>query len=356
MRAALSSPGTVVKALLLCLLAALVVSSVAAAEHGDDPGDTLLEAHLLRQKGEKLESSNSPVEALQSYREEDKLLKLVQQKHPNWHPAIVASRVRRVAGAIARLTTTHQRARGQNLNESTLPRKAPGIFPYKHQTFTFVRIKYSSHRGGHRASKWATDYPDADLNFTSRFQAETGILCEPQGRVMELTDPALRQFPFIYIAEGGAIHLSDAEVLSLRQYLMNGGFLMVDDFWGEAEWTSLAAEMKRVFPDQEPVELPIIHPLFHCYYEMTEKPQVPSVAYGTESQFTGITWEKDDARVPHYRGLVDGNGRLMAILCHNTDLADGWEREGVNPYYFEEFSQKRAYPMGINIVVYALTR
>ena len=83
---------------------------------------------------------------------------------------------------------------------------------------------------------------------------------------------------------------------------------------------------------------------------------MPNFRLGMESQFTGITWERQDAKVPHYRGLFDDNGRLMAIFCHNTDLGDGWEREDVDEYYFREFSLKKAYPMGINIVIFALTQ
>ena len=131
---------------------------------------------------------------------------------------------------------------------------------------------------------------------------------------------------------------------------------MADDFWGEAEWESFAAELKRVFPDLSPVEIPLNHPLFHCYYDIREKPQIPNVALGTASQYTGITWERADARQPHYRGLFNPKGRVMAVFCHNTDLGDGWEREGDNDYYFREFSRKKAYPLGINIIIYALSQ
>jgi hypothetical protein len=227
---------------------------------------------------------------------------------------------------------------------------------FKHPSFTFVRIQYSDGRPGHPSTRWMTDYPGADLNFTARFQKETGIPCERDGRVMTLTNSELSRFPFIYIAEGGRLQFSDAEVSSLRRYLLGGGFLMVDDFWGETEWSSLRLEMKRVFPEREPVELSINHQVFHCYYDIRAKPQVPNVTLGTRSQFTGVTWEREDAREAHYRGLFDDKGRLMVIFCHNTDLGDGWERESENEYYYREFSLKKAYPMGINIVVYALTQ
>jgi hypothetical protein len=171
---------------------------------------------------------------------------------------------------------------------------------------------------------------------------------------MQLADADLKQYPFIYVAEGGDVGLSADEVSSLREYLLDGGFLMVDDFWGEDEWWHFYSEIKRVFPDREPVELDLDHPIFSSFYTIREKPQVPMIAIGIRSQSTGITWEREDAREPRYLGLEDDKGRLMAIFCHNTDLADGWEREGENAYYDQEFVFKKAYPMGMNIVVYAL--
>jgi hypothetical protein len=231
--------------------------------------------------------------------------------------------------------------------------KKPEELRLRPPSFTFVRIKYSGGRPG--SMSWATDYPDADVNFSARFQKVTGFKTEAKGTVQQLTEPNLQQYPFIYIAEGGHMDLSPGEVVGLRRYLLGGGFLMVDDFWGEPEWENVRLEMKRVFPERALVDLSIEHPVFHCFYDIREKPQVPNIMLGIQSQTTGITWEREDAKVPHYRGLYDDKGRLMAIFCHNTDLGDGWERESENAYYFKEFSLKRAYPMGINIVVYALT-
>ena len=236
--------------------------------------------------------------------------------------------------------------------------KKPGEIKFKQPSFTFVRIKYSTadpRRSASGRGTWATDFPDADLNFTTQFQQVTGLKSDTNGMVLELTDPRLKQQPFIYIAEGGRMQLKPEEIKSLRDYLQGGGFLMFDDFWGEAEWSALQAEMKRVFPEREPVELPIDHALFHCWYDMKDKPQVPNMMLGIQSQYGGVTWERADAKQAHYRGLFDDKGRLMVIFCHNTDLGDGWERAGENEYYFREFSLKKAYPMGINIVVYALT-
>ncbi|MEX0700455.1 MAG: DUF4159 domain-containing protein [Planctomycetales bacterium] len=223
---------------------------------------------------------------------------------------------------------------------------------FRDDVFTFVRIKYDSLSGWQR---WATDYPDSDLNFSYRVQELTSLKVDPHGKVLELTDPELFDHPFIYLIEPGAMRLTEEEVVALRRYLRNGGFLMVDDFWGEAEWDNFHAELKRVFPQLEPVELPLEHPIFHCVYDLKEKPQVPSIGVAQAGRFEGTTWEREDAKEPHYRGLFDEQGRLMAVICHNTDLGDGWEREGEDEWYFREFSEKKAYPLGINILFYAMT-
>jgi hypothetical protein len=172
---------------------------------------------------------------------------------------------------------------------------------------------------------------------------------------MQLTDTDLKQHPFIYMAEPGDLLLSAEEVASLRKYLLSGGFLMVDDFWGEDERHNFYYQIKRVFPEREPIELNLDHPIFSCFYKIHEKPQVPSIGHALRERDSGVTWERDDSREVHYKALHDDKGRTMAIFCHNTDLADGWEREGADEYYHREFSLKKACPMGINIVVYALT-
>lgn len=237
---------------------------------------------------------------------------------------------------------------------------------FSKDVFTFVRIEYSGHYGGGRYGRgrgrggygrWATDYPDSDLNFSYRLQQLTSMEVDPNGLVLQLTDERLFDYPFIYIVEPGNLEFSEEEVKALRKYLLNGGFLMVDDFWGEDEWYNFYYEIKRVFPDREPTELPYEHPIFHCVFELKERPQIPSIGHAIGGRSRGITWEfrNSDTSTPHYRALYDDNGRIMAIICHNTDLGDGWEREGENEWYFHEFSEKSAYPLGINIVFYAMT-
>jgi hypothetical protein len=230
---------------------------------------------------------------------------------------------------------------------------------FSHDVFTFVRIQYSSGYGGYgrgrRGGRWATDYPDSDLNFSFRLQQLTSMEVNPDGLVLELTNPKLFDYPFIYIVEPGDLVFSEEEVMILRKYLLNGGFLMVDDFWGEDEWYNFYYEIKRVFPDRKLEELKLDHQIFHAVFDLKEKPQIPSIGAAIQGRDYGITWERADAQIPHYKAIYDDKGRMMAIICHNTDLGDGWEREGEDEWYFREFSEKKAYPLGINIVFYAMT-
>ncbi|MBO60957.1 MAG: transmembrane prediction [Verrucomicrobiales bacterium] len=224
--------------------------------------------------------------------------------------------------------------------------------------FTFARIQYDSWGGsGWRGrGKWSVDWPESDLNMSFRLQQLTALKVDPEGTVLNLTEDRLFEYPFIYIIEPGELYFSSEEVGALRKYLLTGGFLMVDDFWGENEWANFAREMKRVFPTREIVELPIEHEIFQCVFPLKEKPQVPNPRTAMEGAPHGITWERWDAETPHYRGIYDDDGRLMVVICHNTDLGDGWEEESrAGQWYFKEFSEPKAYPMGINIIFYSMT-
>lgn len=223
---------------------------------------------------------------------------------------------------------------------------------FKKDVFTFVRIRYQSTWGRDR---WHTDYPDSDQNFSYRLQQLTSLKVNPNPVILDITDPELFRYPWIYIIEPGALVFSDEEVTTLQKYLLGGGFLMVDDFWGEDEWENFYHEIKRVFPDREPIELPSDHAIFNCVFPLKSKPQIPSIGHAMNAMGTDITWERWDAQTPHYKAIFDDKNRIMVMICHNTDLGDGWEREGENEYYFREFSEKKAYPMGINIVFYAMT-
>ncbi len=242
---------------------------------------------------------------------------------------------------------------------------APG---FEKDVFTFVRIirdrdPYTSRSAGN----WITDFPDSDLNFSFRLQQITSIRTDPNGRTLRLTDPDLFNYPWIYMVEPGGLQLRDEEVPILRKYLTNGGVLMADDFWGEWQWETFASEMKRVFPDREFVDLPMDHPIFHCVFDINvpkNKLQTPAMPFAVQRHSTDFTWETnhryvdgspEDCSNVHIRAIYDDKGHIMVIATHNTDNGDSWEREGEDDWFFHEFSEKRGYPLGINIIFYLMT-
>jgi len=224
--------------------------------------------------------------------------------------------------------------------------------------FTFCRLRHNSQKSGRRRNgggDWLTDYPDADLNFSYRLQQLTSLQVSPKGAVVDINPEQMRHYPFIYMIEPGHITLTDEEAKTMRDYMMNGGFIMVDDFWGEEQWDNFYSALKQIFPDREPQELPLEHEIFHMVFPLKVKPQIPSVNAALEGRSQGITFEREDAKTPHYRVIFDDKKRIVMMICHNTDLGDGWEEEGTDPWYFREFSEKYAYPLGINIIFYALS-
>ncbi len=231
---------------------------------------------------------------------------------------------------------------------------------FEKDVFTFARVRYTRGRGNfyrRRGSGWGTDMPDSDLNFSYRLQQMTSLRVDPDGRVLDLTDPDLVNYPWIYLVEPGGMYLSEQEASALRKYLLNGGFLMFDDFWGDAAWLNVEREMKKVFPERGFSELPLDHPLYNAVFPIKTKGQVPNYGTGEMSQYTGVTWEDHDGdtQTVHHRVIADDKGRLMVFAAHNSDNGDGWEREGEYQYFFENFSEKIAYPLGINVVFYVMT-
>ena len=222
---------------------------------------------------------------------------------------------------------------------------------FEEDVFTFARIRYTPHyfRG------WDGDYPEADLNISYRLQELTSMKVNPNPVVLDLTDPDLKNYPFIFIIAPRSVIFTDAEAEALGDYLLSGGFLMVDEFWGPEQWDHFYVQMKRVLPEHEPQELSLDHEIFHNVYSFKEKPQVVAIHFWRQGYryhpVPGIEQDPD----PHFYGIFDDRGRMMVILCHNNDLVDGWEREGEDEGFFRQYSERSSYPMGINIITYAMT-
>jgi hypothetical protein len=281
-------------------------------------------------------------------------------------------RVMRTSSGVRFDEETTPPARAVTTHSTDVPvwTNAPG---FEKDVFTFCRTRFVSAYGGRRLSRgnWKTDFPDSDLNLSLRLQQMTSLKVSPDGRFLRLNNEDLHDYPWIYMVEPGRLVLNEEEAKILRDYLNNGGFLMADDFWGDLQWENFAGEMKKVFPGREFKELEMSHPVFHTVFDLTmpkQQLQTPNVgqaiaSLNPNSSEYGVTWESgsrynngEQTEEMHVRALSDDKGRIMVIATHNCDNGDGWERETVGDgAFFLNFSEKRAFPLGINIIVYAMT-
>ena len=220
--------------------------------------------------------------------------------------------------------------------------------PPEWHEFYFTRAAYSSGWGwGRRGNSWATDYPKADRQFLTVLKRLTNLDAYDDENAVLLTDKSIRRYPFLYALEVGYMSMSPDEILGLREYLMAGGFLVIDDFWGSREWANFEYQMGLVFPNRPIMELDLDHPVFSSFYDIDEILQVP--AYG---RWGGRTSERDGF-VPHVRGIEDDDGRLMVLINWNTDLGDAWEW-AEQPDYPMQYSTF-AFQMGVNMIIYGMS-
>lgn len=225
--------------------------------------------------------------------------------------------------------------------------------------WTFVRLKYTPTRGdlamrtrygvGFWDDPWAIDAPAAEQNLSRRVQTATAIeVGEPL--VMTLDDPRLFEHPWLYLVEPSNAVFSDDEAATLREFLLRGGTLTLDDFHGSFEWDLTVKLLARVFPDREIVDLSPPHPIYTSFYQLDRYPQVP----GLGSFFNGRTWEKG-GYTARLRAILDDTGRPMVLINWNTDMGDGWEWSNAEEYPGYLKWTTVAYQMMINEVVYTLT-
>jgi hypothetical protein len=215
--------------------------------------------------------------------------------------------------------------------------------------FYFVRARYTDGGRYPNWKDWRTDFPKADAQFLTVFRRLADVDAFEEGLPIRLDDPDLRRFPYLYAVEVGQMQLTDTEVEGLRGYLTAGGILVVDDFWGTAEWRTFEAQMARVLPGRRLRDVPLDHELFHAYYDIDEIVQVPNSGQAASG---GRTYESDGV-VPAVRGIFDDDGRLMVIANWNTDLGDAWEW-AESPHYPLKYSTY-AIRIGVNTIVYALS-
>jgi hypothetical protein len=225
--------------------------------------------------------------------------------------------------------------------------------------FVVCKLMYRSVRSEWLGMGWATDYPYAGMNLMTRVSelTKTPISLdrdgEPNHWVVSPMDPALFRCPYLMAADVGTLHFSAPEVERMRTYLLKGGFLWVDDFWGTLAWQQWSREIKEVLPEYPIVDVPMDHPVRHTLYDLQTVPQVTAIQNWRGSG--GDTRERgDDSPHADFRMIADEKGRILVLMTHNTDIADSWERESEDHEFFLQFSP-RGYAVGINVVLYALT-
>jgi hypothetical protein len=240
--------------------------------------------------------------------------------------------------------------------------EVPPRFPpktFEDGAFTICKVMYTSVRREANGFGWSTDYPFAAINLMIRVSELTKTRIskeangEPQYWVVRLTDDALFDCPFTVATDVGTIGLSPEEARRLREYLLKGGFLWVDDFWGTRAAEQWSAEIHKALPEYAIVDVPLDHPIRHTLADVAEVPQVPGINFWRASG--GATSERgDDSPHADYQAIADSRGRIMVAMTHNTDIGDSMEREAENPAFFARFSPN-GYALTIDMVLYALT-
>jgi hypothetical protein len=225
--------------------------------------------------------------------------------------------------------------------------------------FTICKWMFRSERSEPGGIGWSTDYPFGEINLLTRLSEMTKVRVSRDGArnvnywVVRLTDDQLFECPILLGSDVGTAALSNPEVERLRQYLLKGGFLWVDDFWGTRAWEHWARQITRVLPEFPIVDVAPGDPIRQAMFAIKEVKQVPSIfSWGGP----GSDPRERGADSPHavFRAIADSHGRVMVAMTHNTDIGDSMEREGDDPQYFAAYSPE-GYALATNIVVYALT-
>jgi hypothetical protein len=217
--------------------------------------------------------------------------------------------------------------------------------------FVFARLQYPQiNVGGYwgRRGSWSTDYPKADRQFVEGLRRLSRIHVRSVEEVVTLDDDRIFEYPWVYAVEVGHWDLTDEQAERLREYLLRGGFLMVDDFHGSFEWEIFTGGLAKVFPDKPVVDISVDDAINNVIYNIEERPQLPGIQY----LYTGREYEYDGIE-PHWRGVYDDDGRIMVAISHNSDLGDAWEHAD-EPMYPEKWTSL-AYRMALNYIVYSMT-
>jgi hypothetical protein len=199
---------------------------------------------------------------------------------------------------------------------------------------------------------WRIDWPDAEFHFVGGIERYTAIEVAPDSVHMSLDDPHLFDYPWLFAQQVGHWQLSQSEVLRLREYLQRGGFLVVDDFHGPADWQVFESVIRRVLPELAFTDLDGSDELLHVLYELDETTQIPGRRHLRGSANGQVTVSMPYSP-PRWIGIHDEQGRLMVAINFNMDMGDAWEHAD-DPVYPVPMTSL-AYRFGINYLIYAMT-
>jgi len=226
-----------------------------------------------------------------------------------------------------------------------------GPFPARYPPLRNFKCSDLERGEGGMGGGWLTDYPASDCKFIWGVERLTAIKAYREApHPMDLMDPNIWDFPYLYIVEPGQMLLNKQEAARLREFLLRGGFLHADDFWGTYQLENFVEQMAKVFPDRKLEQLPLTEEIFHTFFDIDTVMQIPNVSNGCYGR---QTWESRTDTVPRIFGIKDDFGRIMVIVTYNSDLGDAWEHMDV-ACYPEKYSGQ-AYRMGINFVIYSMT-
>ncbi len=227
-----------------------------------------------------------------------------------------------------------------------------GFGPARTPRLDFRCADLEAGEGGSRfGGGWGTDFPAADCKFMWGIQRLSNIrVYDKSPHLVTALDPKLFSYPYLYIVSPHRMFLARQEAERLREYLLRGGFLHMDDYWGLQQRRAVEEEMGKIFPDRPIVKLSLDHEIFHTFFDIGTVMQIPNVNNACNG---GRTWEQRSEIEPMIFGISDDEGRLMVVITYNSDLGDAWEWMDLKCYPQEYSGQ--AYRMGLNFMIYAMS-
>jgi hypothetical protein len=223
--------------------------------------------------------------------------------------------------------------------------------PHEKAEWTFARYHYDMdgfQYGRFRFQRWAADYPKSDRQFVIGVNRLTRVNARSKEHVIDGKSDEIYDYPWLYVEDAGAWNMEPEQAKRLREFLLRGGFFMVDDSHGDREWETLEAGLKMVFPDRPIIDLPNQEEIFHIVYDLDDRTQIDGTRY-----IWGRMRYTPDSATAQWRGIRDDKGRLMVAICHNSDIGDAWEWAD-SPQY-PEHEASLAYRIGMNYIIYGMT-